>query len=295
MNKCYSQLAYDKYIEDGIATTLRASGGCYGGGSEVLVIDYQKVIGSLCARDTKGVGNQYAMEGKVIVETKEIKEPSGLDGYNATLTGDKSATLGVNCGMSTGRNGVVMATQQGGAEIRTDGKAPTLTAAAGMSGNNQPVYCAFQGQAAVSAGITASDRVSPTIQANKQADVTDGFIVRRLTPLECERLQGYPDGWTQIGEIAGFTQYELNKKKYVDTVYKYKDSTGKERKTSDSARYKALGNSIALPPWFYVLTKLSLSRAVQTPLWQACLTVSAVFRSYGNILTAKVNASGQAK
>ena len=36
---------------------------------------------------------------------------------------------------------VVMATQQGGAEIRTDGKAPTLTAAAGMSGNNQPVIC----------------------------------------------------------------------------------------------------------------------------------------------------------
>mgnify|MGYP004471688737 CR=1 FL=1 len=53
--------------------------------------------------------------------------------------------------------------------------------------------------------------------------------VRRLTPLECERLQGFPDGWTDIGD--------------------YTDSTGKKRKTSDSARYKALGNSIAPPFW----------------------------------------------
>ena len=54
------------------------------------------------------------------------------------------------------------------------------------------------------------------------------YIVRRLTPLECERLQGYPDGWTDIGEWV--------------------DSKGKVHKTSDAARYKALGNSIALPP-----------------------------------------------
>lgn len=55
------------------------------------------------------------------------------------------------------------------------------------------------------------------------------MVVRRMTPLECERLQGFPDGWTDIGD--------------------YTDSTGKKRKTSDSARYKALGNSIALPFW----------------------------------------------
>ena len=44
---------------------------------------------------------------------------------------------------SLNAGGVVacMATQQGGAEIRTDDMAPTLTAAAGMSGNNQPVIC----------------------------------------------------------------------------------------------------------------------------------------------------------
>jgi DNA (cytosine-5)-methyltransferase 1 len=62
------------------------------------------------------------------------------------------------------------------------------------------------------------------------------YIVRRLTPLECERLQGFPDGWTDIGEWV--------------------DSTGKKRQTSDAARYKALGNSIALPPWKWVLKRL---------------------------------------
>lgn len=71
--------------------------------------------------------------------------------------------------------------------------------------------------------------------------VTNG-AVRRLTPLECERLQGYPDGWTDIGE------------------WEKTDSKGKTRTMSsaDSLRYKALGNSIALPPWAYVLTRLSL-------------------------------------
>ena len=61
--------------------------------------------------------------------------------------------------------------------------------------------------------------------------------VRRLTPLECERLQGFPDGWTDIGE--------------------WTDSKGKTRKCTDSARYKALGNSIATPFWFYLLRRIS--------------------------------------
>lgn len=66
--------------------------------------------------------------------------------------------------------------------------------------------------------------------------VREAMAVRRLTPLECERLQGFPDGWTDIGN--------------------WQDSKGKKRQTTDSARYKALGNSIALPPWKWVLKRL---------------------------------------
>lgn len=63
------------------------------------------------------------------------------------------------------------------------------------------------------------------------------WIVRRLTPTECERLQGYPDGWTDLGEWV--------------------DSKGKTHKDADTPRYKALGNSIALPQWYYVLGGIS--------------------------------------
>ena len=62
------------------------------------------------------------------------------------------------------------------------------------------------------------------------------WIVRRLTPTECERLQGYPDGWTDIGE--------------------WTDTKGKKHKPADSPRYKALGNSIALPQWFWIARKM---------------------------------------
>lgn len=69
-----------------------------------------------------------------------------------------------------------------------------------------------------------------------QQAVMNKYGVRRLTPLECERLQGFPDGWTDIGE--------------------WTDSKGKKHESNDSARYKALGNSIAIPPWRWVLKRL---------------------------------------
>lgn len=72
---------------------------------------------------------------------------------------------------------------------------------------------------------------------NLQNTVRTGMIVRRLTPMECERLQGFPDHWTDIGE--------------------WRDSKGKLRKPSDSPRYKALGNSIALPFWDFLAKRIS--------------------------------------
>lgn len=63
------------------------------------------------------------------------------------------------------------------------------------------------------------------------------WIVRRLTPTECERLQCYPDGWTDIGE--------------------WTDSKGKRHKAADGPRYKALGNSIALPQWWWITCKMA--------------------------------------
>ena len=86
--------------------------------------------------------------------------------------------------------------------------------------------------------VRMDDKVAPLQARDFKGGklIATRYIVRRLTPLECERLQGYPDGWTDIGE--------------------WTDSKGKAHKTSDAARYKALGNSIALPPWKWVLKRL---------------------------------------
>jgi DNA (cytosine-5)-methyltransferase 1 len=283
-----------------------------------------------------------------------------------TAAGD--AESGSSC---AGRNPIVMATQQGGAEIRTDNRCPTLTASAGMSGNNQPVICsqgngidradtagcngrgwkedisytlntidrpavmAFDTTQICSRGngsIPAYGRpchtlnanahvpcvaldmthacdviwdcggISPSLQARmgtggnqvpctfsmqgfgdykeseivsscKQRDSKDAtdlvisiddeknayidqfgtlkahasggtqqhvmerMVVRRLTPLECTRLQGYPDGWVDIG---GWT-----------------DEKGRVHKEADAPKYKALGNSIALPFWRWMFGRMA--------------------------------------
>lgn len=275
-----------------------------------------------------------------------------------------------------------MGTQQGGAEVRSDDRAPTLTAAAGMSENNQPVVCAgFKlGNSEQARSIGYAEEQSPTLNAEcggnkpavlclndqggnvmgvshdvsgtlraqehghqptvldmsracdvirdcgevapslqarmgtggnqvpltyqmqgfgdyregevasscKQRDFKDstdlvcaidcrnfreggetngtlqaksnggtsynlqntmrtGMIVRRLTPMECERLQGFPDGWTDIGE---WYDSQTGDGYWVD-------SCGKRHKTADSPRYKALGNSIALPFWDFLAKRIS--------------------------------------
>ena len=83
--------------------------------------------------------------------------------------------------------------------------------------------------------LCENEELSGTIQAkenggyslNYQNPVRVGYAVRRLTPLECERLMGFPDGWT---DIPG---------------------------ASDTARYKALGNSIAIPCLDYIFQSMS--------------------------------------
>lgn len=65
--------------------------------------------------------------------------------------------------------------------------------------------------------------------------ISQDMTVRRLTPLECERLQGLPDHWTDIGDWI--------------------DSKGKKHKSADTPRYKAIGNGIALPFWEWMLNQ----------------------------------------
>lgn len=82
---------------------------------------------------------------------------------------------------------------------------------------------------------------------NLNNTVRQNMVVRRLTPLECERLQGFPDGWTDIGE---WYDSQTGEGYWVDSL-------GKRHKTADSPRYKALGNSIALPFWDFLAKRIS--------------------------------------
>jgi len=83
--------------------------------------------------------------------------------------------------------------------------------------------------------LRETEEISGTLQAkengsyslNYQNPVRLGYIVRRLTPTECERLQGYPDGWTAYGDDG--------------------------KPISDTKRYQMLGNSVAVPCVAYIL------------------------------------------
>lgn len=99
---------------------------------------------------------------------------------------------------------------------------------------NEPVCALMGGQGAKAGGIGYSEEVSPTLKSvasgsNTVPDVAYllkklwRYIVRRLTPLECCRLQGFPDWWED--GVSG----------------------------SDSARYKMWGNGMALPCVLYVM------------------------------------------
>ena len=139
---------------------------------------------------------------------------------------------------------------------------PSLQARMGTGGNQVPLTYGIGNGQANEASIMAEE-VSQTLNTMHDAQAVmcedvahalrakascayredsetypvQNMIVRRLTPMECERLQGYPDGWTDIGE--------------------WMDSKGKRHKDADSPRYKALGNSIALPFWDFLAKRIS--------------------------------------
>jgi len=94
-------------------------------------------------------------------------------------------------------------------------------------GVTQPIGAFFAGQGAKAGSIAYDENVSPTLKAsdsgtNRTPSAHIGMAVRRLTPVECERLQGFPDNYTNI-------------------------PWRKQPESPDGPRYKALGNSWAVP------------------------------------------------
>ena len=233
--------------EDGIVQALTTRMGT-GGGNVPMVIALDR------ASFNQGKNAQFdiGISEDGVAHTCVAKGP-GAVAYAESINGDVAGTLDASyykgCGMRSGVERDVVA--------YWDGSQTCGTLTANNAGGNQRMpdkdnfNCVIQDVSVAYSVDCRNASVNADTNGTLQAKESGGtsynlnnfvittrprYIVRRLTPMECERLQGYPDGWTDIGE--------------------YTNSNGKKCKASDASRYKALGNSIALPSWKWVLKRI---------------------------------------
>lgn len=94
--------------------------------------------------------------------------------------------------------------------------------------------------------------------------VLDNFVIRKLTPVECERLQGFPDNWTAEGQCQhcngwGFLKYKRDDGVFIDVNCEKCSSTGMI-KMSDTQRYKMCGNAVTTSVISAIASKLACTR-----------------------------------
>lgn len=277
---CYGISAYESnamkssnphsgIYEAEVARTLDLNGGspaCNQGGIAVVafaanqrdeVRDLYDVAGALGAQP--GMKQQtFIAAGFKLGNSEQARSI----GYQEEL----SPTLNAECGgnkPAVVAPAVALDMTHAGDVIRECGEqAPALQARMGTGGNQVPLTYGIGNGQANEASIMAEE-VSQTLNTMHDAqavmceDVShalrakavcayredaetypvQNMVVRRLTPLECTRLQGYPDGWVDIGD--------------------WTDEKGKKHKDADGPKYKALGNSIALPFWDWMLRRMA--------------------------------------
>ena len=252
--------------EDGVVQTLSGRMGTGGGNVPLLMDTYQKTTGSLCASGYDKLGTQEAANDMYVVQgqswdgsqvspTLTANNAGGAqrmpdkDNFNAVVQSletfhcvaenEKTQTLKARDYKDPHcvAYGLDRASYNQGQNAKfgfsVDEEKVGAQTAKGPGAVCSAVDCRNGVEDADKNGSLQS-RSSNNINSNNVCRV--GSVVRRLTPLECERLQGYPDHWTDIGEWV--------------------DSKGKKHKDADSPRYKALGNSIALPFWQWMAERM---------------------------------------
>jgi site-specific DNA-cytosine methylase len=166
------------------------------------------LIGTITARMFQSLGARDVEEGAVMPATK----PIALADISSR---DKS---------------------QNGSGWKDDGTMYTLDTT-GLQGVAQPIGAFKSGQGAASRSIGWSDAIAPTLPSNAGGNtapaVLQSMAVRRLTPVECERLQGFPDNYTNI-------------------------PWRKQVEAPDGPRYKALGNSMAVPVMCWIGKRIQM-------------------------------------
>lgn len=266
----------------GGAGTVRMRAGCEGGGGKGALVQKEKsgalgcnndqavycLKGNAVDRDTAQNGRWENKEVSFTLDATDRHGIAVLNGMGGPREGVTENVTGTLRARAKGDGPVVAAgfrhKQSGGAggigwqkeaaptlaaeqlfsvyDARGNGDGKTVPCCTGDHENRVTDYtalCIGNGQTN-NATIAEQANTLDTMHDQQAVVACEGggnMTIRRLTPLECERLQGFPDGWTDIGE--------------------WTDSRGRKRKTSDSARYKALGNSIALPFWFWLLRRIS--------------------------------------
>ena len=199
----FVESSFGQYREDVIAGTTKASGGVLGGGSETFLTVYEnhpsdsrvKEMGETC---------------------QTVTSTWGTGGGNIPFVQNVSYALQGSGSTSKRSNGMGYKEEQSYTLNTTD-----------VHG------VAFGWQNSSHQGMSV-DTISPTLDKSKTPAVyAASTAVRRLTPVECERLQGFPDNYTQI---------PWNKKVSVDCP--------------DGLRYKAMGNSMAVPVMNWIGTRI---------------------------------------
>ena len=208
----------------------------------------------MCASFTAGQGAKANGIGWAEEQAPTLRTDGGLSAMPTVLCrshGQANAEILTDCAPTLSCNHeqpiVFESHSQDARYTQQKDTSPTRVARWGTGGNNMPLVA----EKALTPWDNQSRRVYsengsfPALVAREHAGqnqqtvlnkTSHRWVVRRLTPTECERLQGFPDGWTDIGE-------------WVDTK-------GKWHKAADSPRYKALGNSIALPQWWWITCKM---------------------------------------
>ena len=198
--------------------------------------DGSHTVGTLLARDYKGFGNQDIKDGRGLI----VYETHPADSRVKEM-GDICQTVTSRWGTGGGNVPIALAETvypihpqamyfEGGGRKNNDGKGNGL----GVGELNDPMFTlttvdkhavayGFEPGIAKREGSPARfvENGTPTLRANmgdNQTAMASNMAVRRLTPIECERLQGFPDDYTNIRE-----------------------------KCPDGPRYKAMGNSMAVP------------------------------------------------
>ncbi len=193
--------------EAGASYAVRIRGGCDGGGK-----------GALVQKDKSGTNQTPAVVAPDMSHACDVIRDCG------------EIVPSLQARMGTGGNQVPLTYQDVTGTLSPGAHAGSYN---GQDAYNDMLVCG------------ATPDVAHTLRANAACAYREdaetypvqNMAVRRLTPMECERLQGFPDGWTDIGE--------------------WTDGNGKRHKPSDSPRYKALGNSIALPFWDWMLRRMA--------------------------------------